>query len=68
MQKRWDELNTQPGSLKMEIPAGTWKRKLFNGYAQIILQAKDKPGVISLKAESEGLAPATININAFLIK
>lgn len=62
MQNRWDELNLQPGSLKKEVPSGKWKRKLFNGYAQIILQADDKKGVISLKAESEGLIPSTIKI------
>jgi beta-galactosidase len=58
MQNRWDELNLQPGSLKKEVPAGKWKRKLFNGYAQIILQANDKKGVISLKAESDHLVSA----------
>lgn len=68
MQTRWDELNLQPGSIKKEVPAGIWKRKLFNGYAQIILQAGGKAGIMQLKAESPGLVPDSVSIPILPIK
>lgn len=58
----WDELNTDPGSVKVTYPAKTWKRKVFNGLAQIIVQNNGTPGVITLKAESVGLKPTSIQI------
>jgi len=60
----WDELNTDPGLIKVFTPSGTWKRRLFNGYAQVIVQAGKKTGEITLTASSSGLPAATLKINA----
>ncbi len=40
------------------------QRSLFNGLAQVILQATKHPGWISLDAASEDLASATVTIEA----
>jgi beta-galactosidase len=40
------------------------QRKAFHGMALAIIQAKQKPGRIVLKATSDNLAPATVVINA----
>jgi beta-galactosidase len=39
-----------------------WKRSLFNGKCQIILQSPDKEGEFALTASSEGLKSATTTI------
>jgi beta-galactosidase len=41
-----------------------WRRSLFNGLAQIIVQSTGEPGDIRLKAEAPGLKPAEITIAA----
>jgi len=38
------------------------ERKAFNGYAQVIIQASGKPGVMELTARSNGLSPASAKI------
>jgi beta-galactosidase len=40
------------------------QRKAFHGMALAIVQAKQKPGRIVLKASADGLAPASVVINA----
>ncbi|MGB8357831.1 MAG: DUF4982 domain-containing protein, partial [Bacteroidales bacterium] len=57
-QNIWDELNTYPGTVKVVYPAGEWKRRVFNGLAQVIVQSTQTPGVITLKASADGLTPA----------
>jgi beta-galactosidase len=47
---------------KLEPPA--WQRSVFNGLAQIIVQADKEPGTLILTARSPGLEPATLNITA----
>ncbi|MEN6308103.1 MAG: beta-galactosidase GalA [Anaerohalosphaeraceae bacterium] len=42
----------------------TWKRKTFNGLAQVILQSTPQPGDITLTATAEGLKPAVLKIPA----
>jgi beta-galactosidase len=42
---------------------GTWKRSLFNGKCQIILQAGKDGGVTNLEAACKGLMKSTISIN-----
>lgn len=59
---RWDEVNHDPGVLRVVVPAGQWKRRLFNGLAQVILEPTGEPGVVTLTATSEGLEAATIVI------
>jgi beta-galactosidase len=41
-----------------------WQRSVFNGLAQIIIQADRQPGTLALKARAPGLEPATLNIIA----
>jgi beta-galactosidase len=60
----WDNLNMDPGSIRTVIPAKPWKRSLFNGSAQVIVRANHEPGSIVLKAGSEGLSGAVLNIES----
>jgi beta-galactosidase len=41
-----------------------WQRSVFNGLAQVIVQADKQPGTLTLTARSPGLEPATLNITA----
>jgi beta-galactosidase len=41
-----------------------WKRSVFNGLAQILVQSAKKPGEIKLTATADGLTPATISIRS----
>jgi beta-galactosidase len=41
-----------------------WKRSVFNGLAQVILQAGEAPGSIRLTASAEGLKGATLELPA----
>lgn len=67
-QHQWDEPNTDPGLLQVIFPAEQWKRKVFNGLAQIIVQSNQKSGEISLTAESPNLKPANIRIKTQAVK
>ncbi len=58
----WDNLNMDPGSIRTVIPATPWKRSLFNGLAQVIVQSGHQPGTLTLKADSDGLSAATLKI------
>ncbi len=59
---QWEELNIDPGVVQIFTPAETWKRKVFNGLAQIIVQSAQNPAEITLTATSPGLKPAAIKI------
>ncbi len=59
---QWDEPNTDPGLIQIINPAGQWKRKTFNGMAQIIVQSTRRLGEITLSATSPGLKPAIMKI------
>ena len=41
-----------------------WKRSVFNGLAQIIVQSTKAPGKIELTASAEGLSPAIVTIQS----
>lgn len=58
----WDVVNTNPGVFQVRTPAPVWKRKLFNGYAQVIVQSTGEKGEIILKAESKGLQSSQLLI------
>ena len=45
-------------------PAGDWKRNLFNGLAQVIVQSTGQPGEITLTATPTNLAPAVLKIQS----
>ena len=59
---QWDAVNTNPGLIQLFTPAAGWKRKLFNGYAQVIIQTQNKKGEVKLIATAEGLLPSNITI------
>ncbi|MGA2863896.1 MAG: beta-galactosidase GalA [Verrucomicrobiota bacterium] len=41
-----------------------WKRSVFNGLAQVLVQSGKEPGELQLRAQAEGLAPATLTVPA----
>jgi beta-galactosidase len=56
----YDEPNTDPGLIQVWNPAPQWHRKLFNGWAQVIIESTGQPGTVTLKAESNGLKSAEV--------
>jgi beta-galactosidase len=46
------------GSVRVWTPAPAYRRRAFNGWAQVIVQTTKDPGEIRLTAQSEGLSPA----------
>ena len=58
----WASVNQNPGLIQMIYPAADWKRKLFNGLAQVIVQSTDGAGDIIIKASSGGLVSDIIKI------
>lgn len=57
--------NGDPSCHEADIcPDGNWKRSLFNGKAQIIIQAEVIPGTIELKISSPGLETNTAVIHS----
>lgn len=61
---KWEEISTDPGIIKVYNPASQWKRKTFNGLAQVIVKASKKEGEIILTATSKGLSSVIIKISA----
>ncbi|MET0462752.1 MAG: beta-galactosidase GalA [Chitinophagaceae bacterium] len=60
----WDEVNMDAGLIRLFTPSAPWKRKLFNGLAQIIIRAEKSTGTIELKASSGGLQPAVLTVRS----
>jgi beta-galactosidase len=58
--KDWDVMNTDPGIIQVITPAESWKRKLFNGYAQIIIQKDETENEVVLSATAKGLRSAVL--------
>jgi beta-galactosidase len=57
--------NGDPSSHEADkLAEGNWKRHLFNGKCQVIVQSDLVPGQIVLDASSEGIHPASMTINA----
>lgn len=63
VRRQYEELNADPGVVGVFIPANGWKRKVFNGFAQIIVQSQQQPGDMTLTATSQGLKSSTVKIN-----
>ncbi len=61
---KWENLNDDPGSIRTVIPAGQWKRSLFSGLAQVIVQSDKKAGAIVLKATSDGLEGTVLKLES----
>jgi beta-galactosidase len=60
----YDNLNTDPGVIKLFTPAGAWKRRVFNGFAQVIVQTTQLPGEIILIATSHGLKQGELKLKS----
>lgn len=60
----WDFINMDPGVIQIITPAPQWKRKLFNGLAQVIIQATAEDGEIIITATSDNLKTGTIKIKS----
>ncbi|WP_338838974.1 beta-galactosidase GalA [Flavobacterium ginsenosidimutans] len=58
--KDWDVMNTDPGIIQVITPAESWKRKLFNGYAQIIIQKDENAKEVVLSASAKGLRATSL--------
>ena len=61
---QYDNLNTDPGIVQTTRPADQWRRTVFNGLAQVIVQATKTSGVIVVQATGEGLKPASVRIQS----
>lgn len=64
----WDNVNTDPGLIQIFTPAEKWKRKLFNGLAQVIVQTTGEGGEITLTAISSGVNAGVIKLKATAVK
>ncbi|HVZ79185.1 MAG TPA: beta-galactosidase GalA [bacterium] len=64
----WEELNLDPGALRVVVPAPAWKRHLFNGLAQVLVQSGEEPGEIELEASAPGLTPAVLKWPVQVVK
>ena len=53
--KDWDVIPTDPGVIQVITPAEPWKRKLFNGLAQVIVQPDGSGKDIVVSATAKGL-------------
>jgi beta-galactosidase len=62
VKRQYEELNADPGVVQVFIPAKDWKRKVFNGFAQIIVQSRREAGEMTLTAVSVGLKSDTAKI------
>jgi beta-galactosidase len=53
-----------PAVVSVVTAAGGWKRSLFNGLAEVIVQSTGQPGEITLTATARNLAPAVLKVQA----
>ena len=60
----WSSINTNPGLIQILTPAPAYKRKLFNGLAQVIIQSSGAAGEIILTATGKDIKPYSLKINA----
>jgi len=61
---QYDNLNTDPGVIQVFTPAEKWRRKVFNGLAQVIVQSTRHAGTITLTATGNGLSQGVLEIHA----
>ncbi len=60
----WETINMDPGLFQVLTPAPAYRRKLFSGLAQVIVQATGGPGIIKLTATANGLKQGEIIIES----
>ncbi len=65
---QWDVPNTDPGQVQVIYPAKQWKRKVFNGLAQVLIQSAKQQGEILLTSESPGIKSSVIKIQTKEVK
>ncbi len=53
---------SSPALIRVTTPAENWKRSLFSGLAQVIVQSTGQPGEITLIAKSPGLTDAVLKL------
>jgi beta-galactosidase len=53
-----------PGQIRVTTSPGDWKRSLFSGLAQVIVQSTGQPGEITLTAKSQGVTDGVLKIQA----
>ncbi len=58
----WEELNRDPGGVQIVVPAEPWRRRAFNGLAQVIVQAGREPGTITITASAAGLQATILTL------
>ncbi|RZK62290.1 MAG: hypothetical protein EOO59_02940 [Hymenobacter sp.] len=63
-QHEWDVVTTSPGTIQVRTPAAAWRRKAFNGLAQVIIQTTQEPGEITLTAAANGLKAGVLKLKA----
>jgi beta-galactosidase len=61
---QWDEPNTDPGLVQTISPPLPWTRRVFNAFAQVIVQSTKQPGELTLRASAGDLQPALIKIQS----
>ncbi|MFM2326589.1 MAG: hypothetical protein RIR31_791, partial [Bacteroidota bacterium] len=60
----WDVVNINPGLFQIVTPAAAYKRKLFSGLAQVIVQSTGDAGEIIISANANGLKQGIVKIQA----
>jgi len=63
-QNEWSYPNSDPGLIQIIYPAASWKRKVFNGLAQVIVQSSKQSGDIVLTATSGNLKSEVLKIQS----
>ena len=61
---RQDGGHGSPGLVRVTIPPAPWKRSLFSGLAQVIVQSTGQHGEITLTAKSPGVADGVMKLPA----
>jgi beta-galactosidase len=59
---QYDNLNTDPGVIQVFTPAEPWRRKAFNGAAQVIVQSGKNAGELLLRAAGRGLSGGVVRV------
>lgn len=65
---QYDNLNTDPGIIQVSQPPQAWKRKVFNGLAQVIVQSTKEAGEIVMTASSDGLSQGDLRIQTHRVE
>jgi beta-galactosidase len=65
---QYDNLNTNPGILQVSQPPQSWKRRVFNGLAQLIVQSAKEAGEIIVTGSSNGLLQGETRIHTQPVK